>query len=69
MEPAPVPPMDAAEHPDMFIPKPVYEFIPRFRRCIHEKVCIHVYTCIYMTVYIYTCIYSGYLKLTFNCVY
>ena len=32
------PPMDAADHPDLFIPKPVQEFLPRFRRHIREKV-------------------------------
>ena len=39
MEPPPIATqMDAADHPDLFIPKPVQEFLPRFRRHVREKV-------------------------------
>jgi translation initiation factor 3 subunit L len=37
MDPPLVPTLEAADHPDLFIPKPVAEFLPRFRRNITEK--------------------------------
>ena len=36
--PLEAPPTEAADHPDLFIPKPVQEFLPRFRRYIQDKV-------------------------------
>lgn len=38
MDMPPVVPSMEADHPDLYIPKPVEEFLPRFRRYVSEKV-------------------------------
>lgn len=42
MEMPPVVPSMDADHPDFFIPKPVEEFLPRFRRHIRDKVFLKI---------------------------
>ena len=37
MEPPPIPAMDA-DHPDLYIPEPVKNFLPYFQRTVADKV-------------------------------